>query len=227
MNFYHSTYPGNIEPIITNGFRLPVRHDKEDGKYIAKEGCLGVGVYVSKSWQTALWFGRALLRVQLTTGTKILDVTDKPDMKVINSLKREFSKELLSSDMAFHKVIPNNKQFKLNELIELTKYHYHRTWGQCRLKKQKGFHGPSLHQCWSMLRRYKYDGFGEGTSDIGIMLLSPEKVQVKELIAVVRERPYDRDDREFDSLDDLKMYFQKHGEKKYKELARQINLSHD
>ena len=238
MNFYHATDPDKIEPIISNGFQLPVWHDEEGGKLLAKEGCLGVGVYISKSWQTALWFGRALLRVQLVPGTRILDVADEPDMKVINSLKREFGKEIILPHMVFHKVIPNNKQLKLNELIELTRYHYHRTWcrrfnqylvDSCNGKNKrfpfKKFHGGSLVQCWSMLRRYKYDGFGHSRSDIGIMLLSPEKVQVKELIAVIRKRPFDRGDREFDSLDDLKMYFQKHGEKKYIELARKTMLS--
>ncbi len=48
---------------------MPVWTEK-DGTRLAKEGCSGVGVYISKSWQTALWFGRALLRVQLTGGTQ-------------------------------------------------------------------------------------------------------------------------------------------------------------
>ncbi|MCA1784672.1 MAG: hypothetical protein LC657_01675, partial [Desulfobacteraceae bacterium] len=78
--------------------------------------------------------------------------------------------------------------------------------------------------CWSMLRRYKYDGFGHKLSDIGIILLSPEKVEAKELIAVVRSRPYDRGDRKFDSIDDLRNYFQKNGEKEYLKLAERIRL---
>lgn len=225
MDFYHATDPSNIESIISDGFRLPTYWDENDRRFYTVEGCLGVGVYISKDWQTALWFGRALLRVQLVSGTRILGVADEPDMKVINSLNREFGKELLSPDMTLHKIIPSNKHLKLNELIELTKYHYHRTWGQVATKKRKGFHGISLTQCWSMLRRYKYDGFGHATSDVGIMLLSPEKIEVKELIAVVRERPYTREKREFESLDGLKKYFLKHGEEKYKKIAEQIILA--
>jgi len=221
IDYYHATSPENIENIVSEGFRLPFVDDSEGGR-LKVEGCLGHGVYVSRDWRTVLWFNRALLRVHLAKGTKILDVSNRPDMGVIDSLKREFGKELLSCKAVFHKIIPRNKHLKLNELIELTKYHYHRTWGQGNRKR---FHGDSLIQCWGMLRRYKYDGFGHSTSDIGIMIMSPNNLVIKELIAVVRERPFDRGERNFESIQELKKYFQKNGERKYKEIAEQINAA--
>jgi hypothetical protein len=218
MDFYHATYPSNIESIYSKGFRLPFVYD-DDGSRLKVEGCVGHGIYISRSWKTALWFNRALLRVQLRDGASILDVSDTPNMKVIDSLRREFGKELLSDKATFHKSIPSNKYLKCSELIELTKYHYHRTWGQ---GERKRLHGKSLIQCWSMLRRYKYDGFGHSTSDIGIMVMSPDKIIIKELVAVVRDRPFDRGERQFESIDDLRKYFKINGEKEYIELAEQI-----
>jgi len=73
-----------------------------------------------------------------------------------------------------------------------------------------------------MLRRYKYDGFGHSASDVGIMVLSPDKIIIKELVAVVRARPFDRGERQLESIEDLRRYFRKNGEKKYIELAEQI-----
>jgi hypothetical protein len=221
MNFYHATAPENLESILRNGFRLPFFVD-EDGNRLKVEGCTGHGVYVSKDWRTALWFNRALLRVQLINATRILDVSVAPDMRVIDSLRREFGRELLSDKTLFHKVIPRNKHLKCSELIELTKYHYHRTWGQGPGKR---FHGKSLLQCWSMLRRYRYDGFGHSTSDIGIVLLAPEKITVKELVAVIPPRPAGQLDKEFESIEELRREFLKNGERRWRRLAGQIRAA--
>jgi len=218
MDFDHATDPDNIESIFLKGFRLPFVDDV-DGSKLKVEGLLGQGIYISRSWETALWFNRALLRVQLDEGTRILDVSDTPNMRVIDSLRREFGKEVLSDEANLHKAIPSNKHLKCSELIELTKCHYHRTWGQ---RERKRFHGMSLIQCWKMLRRYKYVGFGHSISDIGIMVLSPDKIKIKELVAVVRKRSFARQERQFESLDDLRKYFRKNGENKFIELAEQI-----
>ena len=223
MDFYHATDPDKVESIVSNGFQLPFVYDDHDGR-IPLEGCLGQGVYVTRNWQTALWFGRALLRVQLVRGTRILDVGGLPHMKVIDSLKREFGKDVLSPHMTLHKVIPKKKKLTLNELVALTKYHFYRTWGESfwqTLGKSKRAHGASLQQCWSMLRRYKYDGFGHSTSDIGIMLLAREKVAFTELVAVASDK-LTLGKLRFDSIDELRSHFKKNGEKKYKDLAERL-----
>ncbi|UCE07866.1 MAG: hypothetical protein JSW07_07490 [bacterium] len=119
--------------------------DDNEGGRLKVEGCLGHSVYVSRDCRMVLWFNRALLRIHSAKGTKILDFSDRPGMRVIDCLKQEFGKELHSCKTVFHKIIPRNKHLRLNELIELTKYHYHRTWGQ---GDRKRFHGNSLIQCW-------------------------------------------------------------------------------
>jgi len=219
INYYHGTAPQNVEHIISEGFRLPFCDDGE-GLALKVETLLGHGVYISRSWRTALWFNRALLRVQLAPNTRVLDVSALSDMKIIDRLKREFGRKLLQDKAIFHQIIPRNKHLTCHETIELTKYHYHRTWGR---QNRKRFHHQSLNQCWRLLKQYKYDGFGHSTSDLGIIVLSPNKIVMRELIAVVRKRPLDRDERKFESISNLKKYFQKNGEKRYKQLAEHIN----
>lgn len=215
MDYFHATDPTRLESIYSVGLKLPWT---DEGDYPV-EGTLGHGVYISRSWQTALWFGRALLRVQLTRGTNILDVSEEPEVGVIRSLRREFGNKILSGDVVFHEIIPPNKRLTLRELTMLTKYHFHRTWASGRPSNYHRYHGASLRQCWSMLRRYRFDGFGHLTSDIGVMILSPERIRVVELVAVVRERPYARGEREFGSIDELREYFRKNGERKHRTLA--------
>ena len=72
-----------------------------------------------------------------------------------------------------------------------------------------------------MLRRYKYDGFGHSTSDIGIMLLAREKVAFTELVAVASDK-LTLGELRFDSIDVLRSHFKKNGEKKYKDLAERL-----
>ena len=96
VNYFHATSPLNLPSIIEHGLILPFVEDDE--KRYPVDGILGHGVYISRDWKTALWFNTALLRVQLKTGTRILETGDPPEMKSIDSLRRELGAELLRPD---------------------------------------------------------------------------------------------------------------------------------
>ena len=217
MDYYHATAAKNVAGLLAHGFRLPyfIHRDEE----LKHAGCMGHGVYVSRDWKTALWFQPALFRVRLAPGTRVLDVSAPPDMRVIDRLRREFHRDLLADNARFHTIIPKNKHLTGAELIELTKYHYHRTWGQ---GERKRFHGRSLNQCLSRLRRHQYHGFGHATSDVGLMILAPERVIVQELVGVADPFYDDQGVLDLPSLEALRRYFQRHGQQSYPRLAEQL-----
>ena len=66
-----------------------------------------------------MW-GDYVIEVSLTKGSKLLTVNDAIDSKTINSLKKEFGKDILSYN--FTKSIPHNKQLLKHEVITLYQY---------------------------------------------------------------------------------------------------------
>jgi hypothetical protein len=214
--FYHGTAPENVARIWQVGFRIKI-YVEEDGSRWPTGGCLDTGVYITKNWQMALCFGRALLRVELRRGTRILDLSPKPDEKVLNTLRKEFGARLLAMDAPIRKLIPANKHLTVHELVELTRYHYHRTW------EQHKHHGVAFDNCVRMLRKYKFDGYGHPENDIGILILDPSRVRLKQLIAVVPERRTLQSIRqEFSTPEELAASFARKGEPTYQQLAEQI-----
>jgi hypothetical protein len=59
-------------------------------------GSYGGGTYVTCNWRSALFFGPVLFRVELQPGTRIMRIDLQPEGKVLDSLKREFGKEILT-----------------------------------------------------------------------------------------------------------------------------------
>ncbi len=221
VEYYHGTRPQYLESILAKGLKPHDLnyYDEESGTMCPQRfsSCLGHGVYISRNWRTSLFFGSVLLRVQIKEGTRILEISDLPDPAVLDSLKREFGNGLFSSKMEFRKIIPRNKQLKLSELVELTRFHYYWTWGAGALKKPvEQYHFKSLTQCMAMLRRFKFDGYGDADDDVGIMVFSRERLVVKELVAVI---DIDKDIPLSASLDDAKAYFRRHGDPHFLAIA--------
>ncbi|MFP4128672.1 MAG: hypothetical protein ACLFSF_06500 [Desulfonatronovibrio sp.] len=189
MDYYHGTLPGNIKSIQRLGFKNLIWRS-EDGKRFGSGGALGIGTYLSHDWKEALFFGEALFRVQLQEGTKIVDISKDPDMKIINSLRRKFGHVLFKPAADFHKIIPRNKHLKQKELIELTRYHYFHTWGRAPRRhsahyKITSMHHDSLEKCLSMLRQYGFHGYGNPANDIGLVITCQDRIIIKELVTVV------------------------------------------
>lgn len=188
LDYYHGTLPGNVKSIQKEGLKNPV-FISEHGKRFGSGEALGVGTYISDDWQVALFFGEALFRVQLQEGTKIVDISKDPDMKIINSIRKEFGQALFKPSAAFHKLIPHKKYLKQKELIELTRYHYFRTWGRFTRRRSHKFkisrHHESLEKCMSMLRQYGFHGYGSPDTDIGLVITCQDRIIIKELLTVV------------------------------------------
>lgn len=123
--FYHGTSSTeDVIKICKEGFKS--YWIDEDGK-CDRDGNLGIGIYLTCNWKTAVWFGNILLRTSLRKGTRIIDTSQAPDKAVVAYLKKEFGNDIIKSHN-IRKVLPKNKQLKLHELVALTRYHYNKTW---------------------------------------------------------------------------------------------------
>jgi hypothetical protein len=177
--FYHATTQDRAEKIAKEGFRSRMVFDPEyNESYSTTGGCLGSGIYVTCNWKTALFFGNVLLEVGLAKGTRILDVSQPPDKAVLDGLKRKFGHEILRKEP--WKVIPKNKQLTLPELVALVSLHYH---DRHDYRKKKGTeHWLLLNRCRKLLSRYGYDGFGDPSNDMGIVVFSEERLVFRGVI---------------------------------------------
>ncbi len=182
--YYHGTNPEAAERILGEGFRTWFWND-EDG-YLPVGGYLGIGVYISKDWRVALWFGRVLLVVKTVPGTRILDVSAPEDKGVIASLRRKFGNEIFRKP--FWKAIPHNKRVSNAELVSLMRYHYHSYWdrgikNQDRTRVGSEHHWEQLQDLPKLLRRYGYDGFGNPHDEMGFVLFDPTHLKTQGVVA--------------------------------------------
>lgn len=137
----------------------------------------GNGVYLSSTDEFASTWGSIIIHCRLQAGTRLLWHKDY-DRKVIDSLRREFGKAIVSP--AFWKVLPLNKQLTRNEVIQLWHYlvtrHYKnpRRFRANRLEHlQKNY-----SRLYKQLRRHGYDGVGFRNADWPeILVFNPARVQ--------------------------------------------------
>ena len=112
MELLHTTPAWCAPFILSQGFKVTKQQN------LGRR--LGNGIYVTSRMETVALFNMGfLVKCQLTRPLKVLWLKEY-DPKVINSLKREFGKQILTN--SFHKAIPRNKQLKQKELIELVSY---------------------------------------------------------------------------------------------------------
>ncbi len=229
--FYHGTSLDAAEAIAREGFRAWFADD-EDGHY-PSGGNLGIGVYITCNWRTALWFGPVLLRVVLRSGTRLLNAALPPDGKCLDSVKREFGREILLKSP--WKVLPRNKKLALPEVIALFRYHYQRTWekdygkdrdGWWKWPKRRERHEQRLRDFRSVLIRHGFHGYGHPADDNGIVVFAADRLTPTEVVAEVSRADYDAafelNFAAFTNLDCLKRLFDTSGCDRARQLALDV-----
>ena len=208
--YYHGTRPGRAGRIRAGGFKIGKVDLFGDGDPVCiGDGNIGFGTYLTTEWRVALWFGRAILKVHLTRGTRILRMERPPDKKVLTYLRREFGKGLFETTK-IQSVIPHNKKLSLSEYIALLSYHYERTrkyfWNfrslESKRSTRKWKHVAAMHGLGSGLQRFGIHGFGEERTANGIVVFQPSRVVVDDLVVVVPDAPYHKIHR-FDLFDKI------------------------
>jgi hypothetical protein len=230
--FYHGTSLEAAESIAREGFRVWFT-DPECGRYTGY-GNLGTGVYITCNWRTALWFGPVLLRVAVRPGTRLLNAILPPDEKCIDSMCREFGREILRKSP--WKVLPKNKKLRLHEVIGLFRYHYRRTWekdygrdrdGFMRWPRRQEMHSHRLDDFRSVLIRYGYDGYGNPEDDNGIVVFAAERLSLEEVVAEIPSseyvfEPFDSRFSQFADLEEVRRLFRRSGSSRAKRLADRV-----
>lgn len=166
--FYHGTDDECAWSIMTSGFSLASERWGRGW---------GNGVYLSGTDDFAANWGKIIIRCQLQTSSRILWHRDY-DRKVINSLRKEFGKTITSPE--FWKVLPNNKQFTRNELIQLWHYLVSCYYENPR-RFRKGRFGrlqKNYSRIYEQLKQHGYDGVGFHDKDWPeILVFNPARVQ--------------------------------------------------
>jgi len=190
--FHGAKNTEDLASIIRDGFRAEF-YD-EDGRWF-RDGNLGVGIYLSCDWRTALWFGPVLLRATLLEGTRVFDASPPPERACLDGLVRRFGREILTAT-DFRRVIPTNKSLRLEEFTALFRHHYRNTWPTTthaldRWRPRRVAHARALEYCVSHLKRIGYHGFGHPADDNGIVIFQPERITLEEVVAVVPRGAHD------------------------------------
>ena len=218
--FYHGTTAKAVESIARDGFRVWFVDD-ESGPFAAR-GHLGTGLYVTCNWRMALWFGPSLLRVAIRPGTRLLNAALPPDGKILDSIQREFGRDVLRK--APWKVLPKNKNLTLRELISMFRFHYWFTWekefnrdedGFYKWPRQRELHRRLLEYFRSMLIRYGFHGYGNSEDDNGIVVFAEDRLVLKDVVtqipfadhSALRKTGF----RQFRSLGDVQKFVQGRG----------------
>ena len=183
VDYFHGTNADSAEAIMAGGFS---DRDYFDDQMYLRDGYLGRGVYLTRNVSNALFYGYTIVRVRLEPSTRMLTGLESPvDMPVIDSLRREFGRELLTSEQP-RKAIPPRKQLTHRELAELIKFHYQRClgtpWRSDRWPPQRERHYRATRSLASLLKRYGYDGYGDEWDEIGLLIFAVDRAHPVELL---------------------------------------------
>ena len=187
--FFHGTSKRNARKILREGLRdWSWTAETPLLKYKAKEGIdrwihggsFGRGTYVTRNWRSALHFGPVLFRVELQPGTRILRLDLPPDSKVLDSLKREFGREILTKSP--WKVMPRSKRLTLEEAIQLARHHIACWEGASWFDPRGESHERLMLDLRKILVRYGIQGWGEPTDIGGIVIFATDRLKVREVV---------------------------------------------
>lgn len=170
--YYHGTMPYKALQILYEGFRLKKIHS-----WYGSGGTFKQGLYLTKSLSSAKYFGPDyIFKCRLKKGVSIVWIDKGYDKKVINYLKREFSKAILMGPVS--KAIPRNKHLTRNELIHLLNYRFIKAdfWAWKDSKKWNNWYN-SISSFRQQLQLHKYDGIGELESLDGLVIFNPSFVK--------------------------------------------------
>jgi hypothetical protein len=187
--FFHGTSKRNARRILREGFRdWSWTAETPLLKYKTKRGIdrwmhggsYGRGTYVTTNWRSALHFGPVLFRVELQSATRILRFDIPPDGKVLDSLKREFGREILTKSP--WKVMPRNKRLSLEEAIQLARHHV-ACWESAPLFAPRADpHEKLMLDLRNILVRYGIQGWGEPSGLAGIVIFATDRLTVREVV---------------------------------------------
>ena len=190
--FYHGTSKCNARKILREGLKdwsftesTPLlKYKAEQGitRWL-HDGWYGRGTYVSCNWRAALYFGPVLFRVTIRPGTRLLRLDLPPDRKVLDTLKREFGKEILVKNPL--KVMPRNKHLTLNEAVQLARYHVAMMENLGVSDRDRVNHQQRMRELRSILVRYGIHGWGEATDLGGIVIFATDRLTISEVVVSV------------------------------------------
>jgi hypothetical protein len=166
--YFHGTHEDHALRIMYEGFNL---------RNCATRSCIyKQGIYLTKSLYTAASFGPIVFKCHLAEGVSILWTKEHYDQKVIDSLRREFGKEILNEDIS--KVIPSNKHLNRKELINLLNYRLSRKdyWKEVKRKTMPNW-GSSISSIRRQLQFHKYTAMGDTESVWGLVVFNPSFVK--------------------------------------------------
>jgi hypothetical protein len=175
--YYHGTTCYKAIQILYEGFRF-----KKAFSNFGRYGTFKQGIYLTKSLSVAGLFGSDyVFKCRLAKGVSVLWLDENYDQKIIDYLKREFSKHILTEPIS--KVIPKNKNLTRKELIHLLNYRFHKTrWGNRKDRQKWRLNVSNFRQ---QLLFHKYDGVGETKKEVGLIIFNPSLVEPLELLRVV------------------------------------------
>jgi hypothetical protein len=189
---YHGTSRRNARKILSEGFRdwswtaeTPLLKYKAARGEVRcfHNGSYGRGTYVSCNWRAALHFGPVLFSVELQPGTRILRLDIPPEGKVLDSLVREFGREILTKSP--WKVMPRNKRLTLDEAIQLARHHVSRWEGESWGDTRGALHEALMLDLRKILVRYGIQGWGEPSDLGGIVIFSSDRLKIREVMLSV------------------------------------------
>ena len=190
--FFHGTSKRNARRILREGLRdWSWTADTPLLKYKAKRGIVrwmhggfyGRGTYITCNWRSALFFGPVLFRVELQPGTRILRLDLPPASKVLDALKREFGREILTKSP--WKVMPRNKRLTLDEAIQLARHHVANWEASSWFNPRCEVHERLMLDLRKILVRYGIQGWGEPSHIGGIVIFATDRIKVREVVVSV------------------------------------------
>lgn len=189
---FHGTSRRNARKILQDGFRdwswtaetplLKHKAARGDLRWF-HNGSYGRGTYVSCNWRSALHFGPVLFRVELQQGTRILRLDLPPEGKVLDSLVREFGREILTKSP--WKVMPRNKRLTLDEAVQLARHHVSHWEGESWGDPRGALHEALMLDLRKILVRYGIQGWGEPSDLGGIVIFSSDRLKIREVVLSV------------------------------------------
>ena len=163
---------------------------------------LGRGIYIAPTLAAAALWGTSdfIISCTLQPGTRILWVNGQYDQRIIDRLRREFGRELLTLGPHFARAIPANKQLTHDELIHLCTYVMVRMRQgrykyslQPRKGKREAYYTRwrRVSQLHEYIKRYGYDALGDRShshwdSD-EIVVFNPARVLPRSAHHLLRE----------------------------------------
>ena len=175
--YYHGTTDHKAIQILYEGFRF-----KKEFSDWGKRSTFKQGIYLTKSLEIASLFSYSyiIFKCRLSEGISLLRIDGKYDPKVIDYLKREFGKDLLTKDIS--KSIPRNKHLTRKELINLLNYRYCQMGNWKAKDSEKWF--ATLSSVRQQLVLHKYDAIGEPMEEVGIAVFNPSHVKALDIYHV-------------------------------------------